>query len=102
MNDKREELAQDIRIVDGSHALGAGALAEALVERGWTRQGPITDEWEYAIRYLPPSPYATESPLLVSREGQDAIIASSSEPVEGVRRRKAGPWEPVEAAERAR
>ena len=41
---EREALAQDIRIVDGSHSLGAAALADALVERGWgRRQGPITD-----------------------------------------------------------
>lgn len=43
-DDEREALAQDIRIVDGSHSLGAAALADALVERGWgRRQGPITD-----------------------------------------------------------
>lgn len=31
------ELAADIRALDGSHSLGAGALAEALVSRGWIR-----------------------------------------------------------------
>ena len=30
-------LAQDIREVDGSHSLGAAALADALIERGWRR-----------------------------------------------------------------
>jgi hypothetical protein len=30
-------LAADIRAVDGNHDLGAGALASALTERGWTR-----------------------------------------------------------------
>ena len=31
------DLANDIRRVDGNHDLGAGALAEALIERGWTK-----------------------------------------------------------------
>lgn len=31
-------LANDIRAVDGNHDLGAGALAGALIERGWTRR----------------------------------------------------------------
>ncbi|WP_139794562.1 hypothetical protein [Prescottella equi] len=34
---QRDELAQDIRAVDGSHSLGAGELAERLTERGWSR-----------------------------------------------------------------
>ncbi len=29
-------LANDIRIMDGNHDLGAGDLAEALIRRGWT------------------------------------------------------------------
>lgn len=32
-----ESLAADIRELDGSHELGAGALAEALVAKGWTK-----------------------------------------------------------------
>ena len=32
------DLAADIRAIDGNHELGAGALAEALIERGWTRR----------------------------------------------------------------
>ena len=34
------DLANDIRRVDGNHDLGAGALAEALIERGWTKAAP--------------------------------------------------------------
>lgn len=34
---QHDELAQDIRAVDGSHSLGAGELAERLTERGWSR-----------------------------------------------------------------
>ena len=30
-----DRLAADIRSVDGDHSLGAGALAEALINRGW-------------------------------------------------------------------
>lgn len=32
-----DDLAQDIREIDGSHDLGAGALAEELWEKGWVR-----------------------------------------------------------------
>ena len=32
-----DELAQDIRIVDGQNTLGAEALAEELLELGWTK-----------------------------------------------------------------
>jgi hypothetical protein len=31
-------LAADIRAVDGNHDLGASALAEALIERGWSQR----------------------------------------------------------------
>ena len=30
-----DRLAADIRAIDGAHSLGAGALAEALIEKGW-------------------------------------------------------------------
>lgn len=32
-----DELAQDIRRVDGNHDLGAGRLAEKLAEKGWVK-----------------------------------------------------------------
>lgn len=32
-----DDLAADIRLVDGGNSLGAGALAEALLERGWVK-----------------------------------------------------------------
>lgn len=38
---RAEELAADIRAVDGSHSIGAGALAEALVGRGWQRSQDV-------------------------------------------------------------
>ncbi len=34
-----DQLAADIRLVDGAHQVGAGALAEALVALGW-KSGP--------------------------------------------------------------
>lgn len=36
-------LAQDIRMVDGAHSLGAGRLAELLVDLGY-RKVEVTDE----------------------------------------------------------
>lgn len=35
-------LAEDIRLVDGNHDLGAGELAEALIRAGWTKIEYIT------------------------------------------------------------
>ena len=46
------DLANDIRRVDGNHDLGAGALAEALIERGWTKAAPPPAEAVEALRAL--------------------------------------------------
>lgn len=32
-----DQLAADIRRIDGRHQLGAGAIAEALIDAGWVR-----------------------------------------------------------------
>jgi hypothetical protein len=50
------DLANDIRLVDGNHDLGAGELAEALTKRGWSRTPgepglrtaaqAVLDEWD--------------------------------------------------------
>ena len=37
-----DSLAQVIRTVDGDHSLGAGALAEAILESGWRPSGQVT------------------------------------------------------------
>lgn len=42
-NDDTFELAADIREVDGDHKLGASALAEKLIERGWVKPDPKDD-----------------------------------------------------------
>jgi hypothetical protein len=36
-------LAADIRAVDGNHDLGASALAEALIERGWSQRSSTAE-----------------------------------------------------------
>lgn len=36
------ELAEDIRELDGNHDLGAGELAEGLIQRGWTTVDLVT------------------------------------------------------------
>ncbi len=47
-------LANDIRIEDGNHDLGAGELAERLVERGWRKSGDSLDAaWAEAEAALP-------------------------------------------------
>ena len=48
-----DKLAQDIRQVDGNHSLGAGALAEKLIERGWCKnQPPSMDEIEAELKAI--------------------------------------------------
>ncbi|NKS77986.1 hypothetical protein GS539_19380 [Rhodococcus hoagii] len=43
---QQDELAQDIRAVDGNHLLGASELAERLIERGWFRPRVVETESE--------------------------------------------------------
>lgn len=33
-----DDLAEDIRTIDGKHELGAGELAEKLIELGWSKK----------------------------------------------------------------
>lgn len=42
----RDELAADIREVDGNHSLGASALADLLVDRGWSKPRTVTSAAE--------------------------------------------------------
>lgn len=50
-----EELANDIRTVDGTHDKGAGEIAEALVALGWTK----TPQTEAPPAVLPLTMYKT-------------------------------------------
>lgn len=43
-----EELAQFIRRIDGNHSLGAGALAERIIEAGYSNK---PDVWERNQRF---------------------------------------------------
>ncbi|QXW04028.1 hypothetical protein [Rhodococcus globerulus] len=51
MNAQRNELAADIRAVDGNHDLGAAALADKLAELGWSK--PRTVETPDDLDSLP-------------------------------------------------
>ena len=42
----RDELAADIREVDGNHSLGASALADLLVDRGWSKPRTVNSATE--------------------------------------------------------
>lgn len=42
----RDELAADIREVDGNHSLGASALADRLVDRGWSKPRTVNSAAE--------------------------------------------------------
>lgn len=41
-----DALANDIRAIDGKHELGAGELAEKLIELGWTKGGKAEYPYE--------------------------------------------------------
>ncbi len=43
MTDTINDLASDIREVDGEHKLGASELAEKLIEKGWAKTSPKND-----------------------------------------------------------
>lgn len=76
--------------------------AEYLHAAGFRRQGPITDEWEYG------AVYQGHNGEWFSMDGAFALREAAEREVERYadaqitlgRRRKADPWEPVEAAER--
>ena len=76
---------------------------DAVLAAGFRRQGPITDEWEYGVSEVLDDgvvAYGYAVPTEVeARARQDAMRRSYPWPEEiGLaRRRKAGPWEPVEA-----
>ena len=93
-DDEREALVKailSVRWANGDPLSGvtsrtAQMVAEPILAAGFRRQGPITDEWEYRAGddyYVYPS-----LDLL-----RDHFRASSTKIF---RRRKAGPWEPVE------
>lgn len=105
-DDEREALVARLR----DHAAGIDLLAHGtsqegfdmrsaadLLESGACRQGPITDDWEYGIR-----PVDDEVPLGVSPMPTLEAAQTRANNIRGgwviVRRRKAGPWEPLEAA----
>jgi hypothetical protein len=63
-------------------ATGANIVARAVIAAGFRRQGPTTDEWEYGV--LGPTGRMVNN-------GDYTHLQTH-------RRRKAGPWESVEAA----
>lgn len=78
------------------------AAREALANT-MRRQGPITEEWEYATRRasgggLPYLQYDLESARRFIDNPPIGIVRYEGDPFVAIRRRKAGPWEPVEAA----
>ncbi|GAA5198686.1 hypothetical protein [Microbacterium jejuense] len=80
--------------------------ADRILATGFRRQGPITDEWEYSIHTAagehiwPLGPQDEE--IVETREACEKALGDNDpdywEPTDRImRRRKAGPWEPVEA-----
>jgi len=99
-SDDERDLAQALfrTLYDAGVSFQSGDLIPRLTATvraaGFRRQGPITDEWEYAVaEVLSGELYVydmkecfTEAEARAQRVEDDDII---------VRRRKAGPWEPV-------
>jgi hypothetical protein len=98
-DDERE--ARRIAIRRGMDSIGSKTwdetvedISDRLHDAGFRRQGPITDEWEYGIRAD-----GNDEPYSYHSDDLDWLLDGVSD-FDGhiVRRRKAGPWEPVEAA----
>jgi hypothetical protein len=79
--------------------------ADAILAAGYRRQGPITDEWEYAIKDgagLHAWPFGPQDEELADTleacvkalDGNDPDFWNPDDHI--VRRRKHGPWEPVD------
>lgn len=91
-------------------ATGANFVARAVLAAGFRRQGPITDEWEYGYELIESDtrivltqgfPYDTPEGAMargVVRAEEESDIEETPIHAHAIRRRKAGPWEPVEAA----
>jgi hypothetical protein len=77
----------------GYYTLGPEAV-DAILEIGFRLQGAITDEWEYAVRVRAFGLIPTHSEGEARHKLGDLRYRGG----EVVRRRKAGPWEPFEAA----
>lgn len=108
---EREALAKTVYYWDVSEDVGSKAweqltegmrdvwreAADAILAAGFRRQGPTTGGWEYGIR-----PEDDDVPLGVSPMPTLDAARTRANNIRGgwiiVRRRKAGPWEPVEAA----
>jgi hypothetical protein len=74
-------------------------LADAVLAAGFRRQGPITDEWEYGIAADGDDhePFTDHYSSIEDMSDEfDGSLAREDEHL--VRRRKAGPWEPVDAS----
>ena len=96
-DDEREALADLIEgvgiYIPGSHGhdyIHPGKAADAILVAGFRRQGPITEEWQYGEKSLHSSMV-----WIVDREMRPDLWRDVP-PEQRVRRRKAGPWEPVE------
>jgi len=103
-----EDFAADIRAVDGNHDLGAAALAEKLIEMGYTKgkvgypyeSGPHlilgpelftgaegTPEhgklmWK-GVLYVEAKPVVEHPPLKTYREGQQVMVLKNADWMEG-------------------
>lgn len=80
------------------------ATAEAIIAAGFRRQGPITDDLEYGAGYegddgLQVRWFSMPSGAFTIREAAENEVARYADPqIVLIRRRRPGPWEPVETA----
>lgn len=74
-----DELAQEIRRVDGSHSLGAGALAEALLPFILSRLDKAEAGWRRDVGILLANIRQIEDATGEGPEGEDAQILDQIE-----------------------
>lgn len=76
-----DHLAEDIRKADGNHDLGAAALAEALIAKGWTQGEP--EEYPRAEAdtiVLGPEIFASTDRKVISWQGQNYVPQKEANP----------------------
>lgn len=106
--DEREALLAIIDTWWNSPRLGAtGSMSQAdtialrdLILQDFRRQGPITDEWEYGAVYQGHNGewFAMDGAFAIREAAEREVERYADAQIVLGRRRKADPWEPVEAA----
>ncbi len=74
-----EELAQEIRIIDGNHKLGAAAMAECLLSFLSRRLAALPREWDADTIKDAPEGLYFDAPMYTRQAAEDRLVNLSTE-----------------------